>query len=55
MFVGYTNDSFFPKQILIFRMLRNISSLGTCDDRFFNSQRGPVVTCGETSSMNEED
>ena len=44
MFVGYTNDSFFPKQILIFRMLCNISSLDYLWWEIFSLSKG---TCGE--------
>ena len=60
MFVGYTNDRFFPQTNPYISNVSQYFELGLPVMRDFLTLKGdlwlPVVnSCGETSSMNEED
>ena len=57
MFVGYTNDRFFSQTNPYISNVTQYFELGLPVMRdFLTLKGGPVVnSCGETSSMNEED
>ena len=60
MFVGYTNDRFFSQTNPYISNVTQYFELGLPGDERFLTLKGdlwlPVVnSCGETSSMNEED
>ena len=56
MFVGYTNDRFFSQTNPYISNVTQYFELGLPVMRdFLTLKGGPVVTCGETSSMIEED